>query len=210
MRVETYDNPPIAALLLDEVRDHLRIPDDSEDASLGALTAAAESLIETYLGVALVDREVAIYLSCWPGCTVAQDWWQGVREGAMTTLGPDTTGTALPVRPVSEITKVETLGPNATWAVVPSSRYGLVPGLEPRFYATTAGTWPQPSRMADGIRITAVAGFGPDWNSVPPAIRRALLMLIAHLYVHRGDEAEGSLDASGVLPFLSPYRRKRL
>lgn len=59
-----------------------------------------------------------------------------------------------------------------------------------------------------GVVIRYKAGYGDAASDVPQAIRQAILMLIAHLYEHRGDEAV-ELPLT-VKTLLQPYRVMQL
>lgn len=214
MRVQTIDIPAHTAILLDEVKDHLRIDGAEEDAALGALVAAATSVIESHLDLALVNRTVKLHLNHWvgPGNSDAEaPWWNGVADGAISMVQPETYHVALPVKPLQSISAVEITvagGSTVEWG---ADNYYLKPGLTPALVRKYGRAWPVPGIAVDGIKITAVAGFGPDWNHVPASLRQALLMLVTHLYYNRGDaEAANSLKASGAEALLAVYRGMRL
>ncbi|MCJ9428689.1 head-tail connector protein [Kordiimonas marina] len=211
MRLETLTDPTAEPLLLAEVKDHLRLDGSVEDAALGALISAARDMVERHLGLALTDRQVAVYLDAWPGETAdGSPWWSGVRDGAIPALSTACHFVRLPVRPVSAIADVTILAADGTGSIWDASNYYLKPGHQPGLYRKQGAAWPAPGQVADGIRITVTAGFGPSWNDVPAAIRQALLMLVAHLYSHRGDDQGEALGASGAAQILLPYRERRL
>lgn len=59
-----------------------------------------------------------------------------------------------------------------------------------------------------GVVIRYRAGYGDATSDVPQAIRQAILMLVAHLYEHRGDEAVELPPM--VKTLLQPYRVMQL
>jgi uncharacterized phiE125 gp8 family phage protein len=61
----------------------------------------------------------------------------------------------------------------------------------------------------NGIGIRVTAGFGPQGADVPQPLRRAVLLLVAHVFAQRGEEAGGGLPP-GLGPLLAPYRMVRL
>ncbi|MEX0299199.1 MAG: head-tail connector protein [Kordiimonas sp.] len=214
MRVETVSLPSKTAILLDEIKDHLRIDCADEDAALGALSATATTLVEIYLDLMLVERPVIIYLDHWfaePGPAGTELWWDGLADGNMNGCWRSLPHCSLPVKPLRSVEKIEikaATGEQIEWG---SHNYYLKPGLAPVLVRERGRAWPVPSAGADGIKISATAGFGPDWNHVPASIRQALLMLVAHLYYNRGDTAEGSpLKESGASALLATYRGARL
>ncbi|MBB1247453.1 head-tail connector protein [Rhizobium sp. G21] len=62
---------------------------------------------------------------------------------------------------------------------------------------------------SDAIRIEVTAGYGDDANAVPPSIRLALKMLVAHWYERReATQIESFVDLPfGVRALLAPHRR---
>lgn len=56
----------------------------------------------------------------------------------------------------------------------------------------------------DGLVIRYISGYGNNATDAPQAIRQAILMLVAHLYEHRGDDAIEMPPT--VKALLRPYR----
>lgn len=223
MRIEQQTAPETTPILIDEIKDHLRVDGAEEDASLGALGAAAVTLIESYLGLALVDRPVVIYLDAWPSAPArpaVEAWWSGVAEGAITELQQAGYHAPLPVRPVAAVDTVEITTASGDTVIWQAENYYLKKGLSPALVRKYGRAWPVPGTASEGIKIKATAGFGPDWNHVPAGIRQALLMLVTHLYYNRG-QVQGAvgapatgggnpITASGAAGMLTAYREMRL
>lgn len=215
MRIEMTKEPAYSPVLLDELKDHLRIDGAGEDAVLGAVIAASVGQVETWLDGALVNRNADIYLDAWPdaGPVSAQTdpWWNGVADGAMPHLTQERLHAQLPIKPVSSIAAIHVQDATGTEIQWNSDNYYLKPGLNPAVVRKYGRLWPVPGVPAEGIRISVTAGFGADWNTVPAGIRQAVLMLAAHLYYNRGDTpTEPALKASGACSLLKPYREQRL
>jgi hypothetical protein len=211
MRIETLTPPATDALLLGEIRTHLRTDSAEDDAALATLARTAEAMMEAHLGLALVNRDVALYLDRFPTCEQNNTcWWQGMREGPMSWLSGVGRALELPLRPLIAISKVEVWQGDG-WQEWAAANYSVSPGLLPLLHLAGGNVWPMPSRPADGIRITARTGFGEDWNAVPATIRHAMLQLVAWLYTHKGDEpGENAVTASGAASMVNAYRRARL
>jgi len=217
MRTSTLSGPLTEPVLLDELKDHLRLDGSSEDASLGAYITTARTLVEEYADLTLVDSMLELYLDRWPragksGLDVP--WWSGTASGAISLLEQVASSALLPVRPVSDITSIAVVAADGSESVWAAENYQLSPGLEPRISLQSGRRWPVPGRKVDGIKITLTAGFGSSWNVVPASVRQAILMLASHLYANRGAaEASGSagaVAASGAASLLAPYMRRRL
>ncbi len=56
----------------------------------------------------------------------------------------------------------------------------------------------------DGLVIRYISGYGSNATDIPQAIRQAILMLITHLYEHRGDEKVEI--PTTIKALLQPYR----
>lgn len=215
MRTETLSMPAIVPVLLDEIKDHLRIDGAEEDASLGALVASATNLIENYLDMSLIERSVAIYFDNW-GVNAKRanedTWWNGVADGSLSLLRGDKDFVSLPVKPIQSVEQVEVTAADGSSVVWGADNYYLKPGLTPTLTRKYGRAWPVPGVKTDGIKITVLAGFGPDWNHVPASIRQAVLMLATHLYYNRGNSAVNgeALKASGAKALLHAYRDMQL
>ena len=62
MRVVPTSLPATEPLLLEEVKEHLRIENAEEDTSLSSQIVAARTLVETATGLVLVSRSFDIFL----------------------------------------------------------------------------------------------------------------------------------------------------
>lgn len=211
MRIETLIPAATDALLLDEVRNHLRIGGADDDATLATLARTAEGLMEAYLGAALVARDTVIYLDGLPECTDAPAcWWQGTREGPMSWATGEGRALLLPLRPLIALSEIAVWQAGA-WQVWDSAHYSASLGIMPSLQLAGGALWPRPQRASEGIRITARFGFGENWNAVPATIRHALLQLVAWLYTHKGDEdSENAIERSGAAAMVASFRKVRL
>jgi len=209
MRIETLSPPASEPLLLDEIKNHLRLDGSADDVGLGALLVAARELVETHIGLCLMNRSLALYLDAWPATMGRMPWWQGVACGSMAAFARTAEYLPLPVRPVDSISTIQIYDAAGTPTIWDAENYGLKPGLEPALYRTK-GSWPRPGRTLDGIRIELTAGFGDSWNDVPADIRQALLMLMAHLFENRGDTGSQAMNESGAATILKPYRKLQI
>ena len=183
--------PDVEPVSLDEAKAHLRVDHEAEDALLSSLIVTSRLHIEAALGLALITQSWSYRLDSWPeACALV-----------------------LPLRPVRSIIAVRVADADGTFETLGADRY-LLDGASapPRLHASN-GIWPRPGQRAQGIEVAFEAGFGDDAAAVPPPIRLALLMLIAHWYEHRepvsvGDTASRIPDT--VSSLLSPYRTVRL
>ncbi len=215
MRIEQYHTGTPEPVLLNEVKEHLRLDADHEDAKLMSVIASARAAIEAQFGLQLIDREIDIYLDCWPSVTGMEGRVSPTNHGAagLSSRVGTHTSVALPARPVSEIVSISLLDEEGAEVIWDAGNYALVPGLAPVLYLRAGSGWPSVLRPREGVKIKAVSGFGPTWNSIPEDIHQALLHLITSRYFHRGDDAANAgfpANPGGVDRFMAPYRHVRI
>ncbi len=174
--------PTVEPLSLAEIKAHLRLEEDADDALLGTMLAAARAAVERYLRRALLAQQWQLVLDGWPA-------------------GP----VRLPRPPLMQVDAVRVLDAAGTATPVPAGDYAVETRAEPGFlYPSGAATLPAPGRTRGGIEIDFTAGYGSDWNDVPAPIRQALLVMIADLYETRGAAPPAIVGA--VRSLLDPYR----
>jgi uncharacterized phiE125 gp8 family phage protein len=183
--------PSLEPVSLGDAKMHLRVDGNAEDALITSLIMTSRLHIEAALGLALINQSWTLIRDQWPnGSTVK-----------------------LPIRPVQSISQARVLSATGTPTNLVAADYVLEgQGVPPRFVRTGLA-WPQPGRVAAGIEISFVAGFGAAATDVPLPIRQALLLLVAHWYEHRDPIEIGASDAAvpkAVSDLLSPFRTVQL
>ncbi len=191
MALVLTSGPAIEPISVAEAKAHLRIDGDSEDVLLGSLILTSRLHIEAALGLALIAQGWRLVLDRWP------------KGGEL----------RIPLRPIAAVSEIRVLDTEGTPSVVAAAGY-IADGESspPRIVATASGL-PQPGRIASGIEIDLVAGYGASAEDVPAPIRHALLLLVAHWYEHRDPVEIGSSGAAipeAVSRLLLPYRMARL
>lgn len=146
------------------------------DTFIADLIAAAVALLDGpmgYLGQAIDDQEWTV--RCAPG---------------------NVSGTLkLPFGPVSEVTAIKTHdGATLNTATlgdfrISYSKFGTV-------ITPNSGSWPTMADREDALQITFNAGaaVGGPVKAVPPTVKRAVLMLVAHWYRQRETVVIGSIS----------------
>jgi len=217
MRTVITTGPTAEPILLEELKDNLRLDGADEDASLGAFINTARSLIEDHANLMMIDRSLDLFMDAWPleavsGHGHSHDvWWSGVADGSISVFEGSASYAPLPVRPVSQINSISTVAADGSETLWAAANYFVRPGLKPAIALAPGGWWPVPDKSVDGIKISLTAGFGASWNHVPASQRQAVLMLAGYLYGNRGEQgSSGALKASGAANLLRPYRERRL
>lgn len=215
MRIVQTTAPVREPILLDEVKEHLRIESDHEDAAIASFIAAARAVVEAATGLYLIDRSVDIYVDRWSELMPQQPNHSRAISlcDHLVPISGAGSPVKLPVRPVGAVTSIMLVDDGdveAEWAL---ENYQLQPGLEPTLHLAVSAAWPTPARDFGGIKISVTAGFGADWNAVPETIQQAVKMMVAKLYLCRGDEAVAPanlLKASGAGGLLRSFGRVQL
>lgn len=182
--------PPTAeALTLAGVKAHLRIDRDDEDALLQGLIAVARDHLERTTGLALISRQMRLYLDFWPA--------DGVIEIA---LGP--------VQSVTDVRIYDDQGVENTVDLAGHVLDGA--GRPARLWLRSR---PAPSQAMNGIEVDFTAGFGEAGADVPDTLKRAMLTHIALMYEFRGAvpvEQQPAAVPDGYERLVAPFCIRRL
>jgi uncharacterized phiE125 gp8 family phage protein len=175
----------VEPLTLADAKAFLRVAHSDDDAVITALIAAARSHVEAQTRRALITQTWRLVRDGWP------------TDGRITV-------TPAAVRSVSAARIYDAVG--ATHALDPAV-FILDQGASLLNFAPA--TLAPPGRLAAGIEIDVVVGYGDAPANVPEALRQALLLLVSHWYENRGLIAIGHSIA--VLPatiaaLIAPYR----
>lgn len=183
-------NPPLAEpLTLAEVRAHLRLDQEDEDALLVSLITVAREHLERETGMVLAIRDFRLCLDAWP-------------EDGILTIARG------PVRQVTDVTVYD--GEGVGQAVDLDGH--LLDGE-----ARPARLWlretPAPGRVLNGIEVEFVAGFGESGAEVPETLKRAMLLHIGAMFACRGvvaAEAQPAVVPPGYDRLIAPFCRRGL
>lgn len=172
--------PPVTEpVTLQQAKTWLKVETDDEDALIASLIPAARARAEWHTGRAFIT----------------QGW----------TLWLDSAAAAIeiPLPPLRAVTSVTLHRADGGEVVLDAGEYTVdVPGSRLVFRVAPANL-----RAASGIAIAFTCGYGAAAD-VPAPVTSAILMLLAALYEHRGDDAAPSPD--NALALLAPYRGVRL
>lgn len=172
---------------LQQVKDHLRIVDYNDDATLAVYLAAALEFVETETRQQLCHRDYLLTLDAFPaGC-------QSNRGESLQRGGNYHTERAikLPKLPLVAVASVaytdaagnaQTVDPS-TYTVDTSSRPG-------RLVLKPGQSWPQTDNSANCVRATFTAGYSTNGSAVPVILQQCILLLVGHYFENR----EGAID----------------
>lgn len=191
MRLEPFTDEIEEPISLTDAKLFLRIDTADEDALVGELISASREHIERTTGVLLASRTLVGVVDCW-GDVVSGG---GLVSPGGVPLHPGdpapapTAGTIpFPVRPVTEVEKVELVALDGTESVWDEANYYLdTSGQSPRLAKRDGAVFGFALQALGGVRVTFTAGY--DEN--PPAdLLLAMRTLIGHWYENRGVSVE--------------------
>lgn len=168
----------VEPVTLAEAKAHLRILHSSEDAEIGGFVAAARSQLEDTLGRAIVRQTLDWSLASFPA------------SGEI----------ALPRSPLLSVTSVKYLDTAGAEQTLSAAAYhALADDKFSRIERASGASWPAIAAHPRAVTVRWVAGYTPA--ACPPAIKQAILLMVAHWYSNR--EAAG--DARSEMPLAVKY-----
>lgn len=164
MSLRLITGPASYPVTLAEAKLHCRVDGSDEDTLLNGLIAAATGYVEQYTGLALLPQT-----------------WELLLDQFSDTI-------QIPKAPTTAITSVkyiDTLGAEQT---VSNTEYVLDAASEPQWLVKASDyEWPEVADGVNNVIIRFVCGF----QTVPPAIKQAILLLIGDYYRSRENTTIG-------------------
>lgn len=183
MRVDRLTTPA-AWLTLAEAKAHVRVDITDDDTYITSLITAATDRAETYLVRALMPRDLALVLDAFPADIID-----------------------VPRPPFISLTHIKYTDTAGTLQTLASSSYTVSIPSGPqasRARIAPVTTWPTTKGAMDAVTVTFRAGY-TDAASVPMPIKQGVLMVLAALYEHRGDDPERA-DLTAAYHLLDPFK----
>ncbi len=152
-----------------EAKEHLRVDESADDLLIARLILAARQDLDgregRLMGVALMTQTWDLYLDAFPMNEIC-----------------------LPLRPLQEIVSIKYDDTNGTEQTVSSTDYIVdIASYRGRVVLAPGKSWPAARDAINSVRVRFKAGYGNTPEAVPAIYRQAMLLLIGHLYEHRGD-----------------------
>lgn len=158
--------PALEPVTLAELRQFLRLGDNSDYDLLNRLLKAARETLEARTGLALINQTFRFHADGWPGNGIVR----------------------LAKYPVRSVSAVAALLVDGTSVAIAGHDLHLSTRARPaRLYLAERHRPVHPFR---GLAIDFVAGFGETGNEVPDALRHAVMTLVAHWYEMRSADTQ--------------------
>jgi uncharacterized phiE125 gp8 family phage protein len=190
MRVlpRTLTEPEIEPVTLSQLRAHVHADADVDDMILRGFLITARTMVEQWMGRAIVPRSVVAVFEQWP-------------EGRYGN-GDDAIELLMPVSSIDSITYTNASGATVPWTdfIARLSQGGVMRVRERAGYS-----WPNLGNDPI-ITLTATAGF----DEMPEPVVSAVMMLAGYLYADRDGQGDSSMGV-GKIPrpvkdLIAPWR----
>lgn len=182
--------PPAAEpISLAELKAHIRIDGDDEDALLASLIGTARDHLERTAGLALISQGWRLYLDDW------------LESGAIEIARG-------PVRSIDAVRAFDELGQESAISLAGH----VLDGIQ-----RPARLWlrerPAVRQAINGVEVDFTAGFGEASEDVPDMLKRAMLIHAAFMYEFRGAvpvEMQPAGMPDGYDRLIAPFLIRRL
>lgn len=183
--------PTVLPVSLDEVQSHCRVESAEDSAWLIRAVRVATTMVERSTRRRLISR--------------AMQW-------RIPSFGPRHTYLGFPVAPLREVTEVRYTPPSGgEQVVIPPEEYTVETYRTPAAIGPALGReWPETVRYGWAVTVDLVAGYGAAAADIDERLRQAILLMVAHMYEHRGEQMAGVPDISAPPAALALIRPLRL
>ncbi len=182
-------DPAVNPVSLIDAKSHLRVDISDDDDLITELIGAATQQVESVTGLALIRQTWRLYRDTWPA-------------NLMIELGPT---------PILSVDNVVVYDADGSPSSLAAANYVVDRHSQPA-RLQIIGSITGPGVAINGIEVDFTAGYGSAGDDVPPPLRQAILMLVAHWYEHREAVAAagGAPVPKGLEALIAPYREPRL
>lgn len=181
--------PAAEPVTLADVKAHLRLDGDREDALLSGLIKAARCEVERATGCALLTQEWRLLLDRWPRSNLV----------------------VFSIHPVRAVVAITVFDGDGHPTVLDPGSILLDGTTRPARLLIEAP--PAPGKALNGIEIDLRGGFGHAGTDVPDLLKRAVILLAAHWFEFRTELEPAARPASfprGYERLIAPYQSRRL
>lgn len=198
MRTVLVEGPDDEPLTVDEMRMHLRNPEQTtNDAEIEWFIQTAREQAEHKLGRALITQTWDVYLDNFYWANGSNGYPYGNNGHCYASQ------LVLPYPPLQSVTSVQYLNSDNVLTTVDDTGY-TVSTAEP--YGTislaSGASWPSVYGAADAVVVRIVVGW-PSKDDVPFVIKTWMKLMVAAMYENRSLQQERE-------PFLTPFAERLL
>lgn len=198
MSLTLVTEPAAEPLTLQDVKTHLRVTIDDDDAYLATLIQVVRERCEAATRRTLITQTWDVFLDQWPT-------WDGYHGGQtfepVNTLLPAGGYVCLPKPPLQSVLFVKYVDLAGTVNTWDPTNYLVDTPAGPRCARGRLSlgwvkVWPIIRPTANAVQIRIATGYGDDGSAVPAILRQAMLLDAGTLYETREAVLSGSRAAS--------------
>jgi uncharacterized phiE125 gp8 family phage protein len=202
MPLQRITAPAKEPISVADVKSWAVIDVEDDDALISAMIKAARAFAEKQLRRSLITQTWMLTLDSFPGPSL-----MGVPYG----LSYSIPGHAIVLErsPVQSITSIQYLDMSGTLQTMPTANWvdPTLGGAQrcddfPRITPVFGQIWPINLPQIGSVRVTYVAGYGPDGSYVPEDIITWMKMRVATLYSNREEVVVGTRIVVAELPYV--------
>ena len=185
MAIKVTTGPVLEPVTYNQMKDHLRIYHNDEQALIEGYIKAARQYCEEAQNRAYIEQTILYTLDRWPS------------ERRI----------LLPRAPLLDVLSIEYTDAQGNVATLDPTTYTIDVDVEPGMVVLNTGeTWPSVRLYPyNAIKIAYEAGYGDDPADVPETIKQAIKFIVAHFYENREEVA-----GRGHIPQILPLAAKHL
>lgn len=203
--------PTFEPVTLDEAKKHLRLEHTNDDVLIETvIIPGVRDFAERHTGTIIPVRTfTAVYDTIFQTKFNADmGWWDGVREGAISTTSY-ANSLELPLPPLVSIEEVRVINRAAESSVFDDTNYYADTYSEPgKLVLNEAKLWPADMREQNAIEIDFTAGYAQD--SIPPMLKVACNQIVSHWYENRELYEVGTILARVPVSAMSILERFKI
>lgn len=198
--------PPSQLISTADAKNYLRVDGNLEDSTIATMVKTATIKLEDYLSIKFGSQVWDIWLDQWPCSSNKNDWWDGVKEGAISEMYSRTNLVKIPFGRIISLDQFSTYNSsNVELVHTPSDYIVDTVSYQGRISLNVGQSWPTTFlRPINAIRFRCTVGF----SSVPDDILQAVKELTAFLFENRGDENRAIPPS--ILGLVSTYKQLKL
>lgn len=192
MALQVITPPATTPVTLAQLKKHLRVTFDDDDAIIEIYNKAATGAAEQFMGRALIDQVVEFTLDSFP---------------------TDELAIQLPWPKIIELVGVFYSDGDGNEIEMPVDDYYVDRVNEPGWISPVTSSWPATLDAINAVRIRYRAGYlnsdSPPVENVPSEIKAAIMLTAGSLYAHRETIVVGQsavLIPWGAEQLLRPYK----
>jgi uncharacterized phiE125 gp8 family phage protein len=176
----------VEPVTMQQVKDHLRVTWEQEDALIYAFLVAAREYVEKITSQAVIPQTIKAYYSALP-----------MTEGAL----------SLPLSNAAAITSVKYLDSSGSQITMPSTDYYLTVGQPNMVYFKSPA--PYALEQPDSVEIIYTAGCGTSpYKPLLQSVRAAILVMVADLYENRESQSNQKFEQNMTVERLLNVNRE--